>query len=105
MVEEALKDLGPELHDTGYVILLSICIGTIDADVLARVSGHSRDFVRLRFKRLRDQGVIVRRTFHVQWFDEDPKIANLAFVLDAMVAEGLVRRTLGAGSPSYYPVD
>lgn len=78
---------------TGRMMLAILHVGTADADLLAKVTGYSRDFVRSRVKRLRDQKVLVGpKVFQVEWFDEDWKISNMSFLLDVLVAEGLLDR-------------
>jgi hypothetical protein len=78
---------------TGRMMLAILHVGTADADQLAKITGYSRDFVRIRVKRLRAQKVLVGpKVFRVEWFDEDWKISSVSFVLDVLVAEGLVDR-------------
>lgn len=85
-------------------MLVMMHAGTTNADQIADLTALNRDFVRLRCKRLRDNGVIPRPGhFVVEWFDEDWRIANISFILDVLVAEGHATRTGGgdAGRPQY----
>jgi hypothetical protein len=66
--------------------------GTTNPDKLSKVTGLQRSFCRDRCKRLRDNEVISDQRLHVEWFSDDPGIAQVSFVCDVLVAEGLVSR-------------
>ena len=95
-INAALDDLELEGDDrkSGHLLFAMLHAGTTNPDKIWKVAGLDRDFVRLRCKRLRENGVIPKPGhFVVEWFDDDWRIGCLGFSLDVMVAEGDLIRT------------
>ncbi len=74
---------------TGYFMLAALQIG-LDTVNLSSACGIPRDFIRPRIKRLRQQKVWIGKDPNVDW--DDPEEGGKGFLMDIMVAEGLVRR-------------
>jgi hypothetical protein len=103
-IENALDEVGLSQSQwkTGFLLLLMLYARSFDAGVLAKISGYTREFVRSRMKRLRDQKILDGKILHVEWFSDNPATSNTAFLLDVMVADGLVDRDVStAGVPVY----
>lgn len=80
-------------------MLSSLVLGTANPDRVASATGLSRDKLRVWFKRLRENGVIVGRlaaVWHVNWFDSDG--GCMALILDTMVATGQLARRVDSES-------
>jgi hypothetical protein len=77
----------------GRLMLAMVLCGTTNADKIAKVTGTNRELCRVVFRRLRDNGIIMAPgTIDVQWFNDNPELAVLAFIMDILVAQGSVRR-------------
>ncbi len=104
-IEDALDELELEGNERNSgLILFGIIYGSsTDADGLAKWLKLDRAFVRLRMKRLRENGVIVgARKLRMEWLNEDWRVANVSFILDILVAEGYATRELNAENKPVY---
>jgi hypothetical protein len=80
-----------------------------NSDKIAKYTQLSRDFVRPRVKRLRENGVFEgRNVLNVEWLDQSDN-QWMQLLLDAMVANGdITRKTVPTDDPgkvifNYYP--
>jgi len=93
--EKEVQRLDPEIKlddpcfKTGVMLLASIQVGA-NADRLAKFCRYSRDFVRPRARRARKNGIWQYDAVSCDWFDE--KSGGVAFWMDVMVAEGIMKR-------------
>lgn len=79
----------PEFLDTIRVLLASLFVG-MNGDKVASFLKLNRDFVRVRAKRLREQGIWRKQGLAIDWFHE--KCGHMSLVIDALVAEGKIER-------------
>ncbi len=75
---------------TGVILLVAIQVGA-NADRIAKFCGYSRDFVRLRARRARKNGIWQYDAVNCdEWFEK--KFGGVAFWMDVLVAEGQMKR-------------
>jgi hypothetical protein len=93
--EKEVRRLDPKIKSddpcfkTGVVLLVSLMVGA-NADRVAKFCKYSRDFVRPRARRARKNGIWQYDTVSCDWFDK--KSGGVAFWLDVMTAEGILKR-------------
>lgn len=79
-------------RDHALILLVALVVGA-NADTVAKAADLNRDkVVRPIAKRLRDGGIWKNGVTQCQWFDDDWKVGNTAFLLDVLCAAGLIRR-------------
>lgn len=75
-----------ELHFHTGVVLLAACVVGCDEAKIAAFTGYDLEFVAIRAKRARENGIWKDGKTHAGWLDEH---GTIAFVLDVLVAEGI----------------
>lgn len=81
-----------EHRDHALILLAALVVGA-NADTVAKATGLNRDkVVRPIAKRLRDGGIWKNGVTQCQWFDDDLRVGNTAFILDVLCAAGLICR-------------
>ena len=81
-----------EYRDHALILLAALVVGA-NADTVARATDLNRDkVVRPIAKRLREGGIWKNGVTYCQWFDDDWKVGNTAFLCDVLCAAGRIRR-------------
>jgi hypothetical protein len=94
MVKEALEqgpEESPSLFCSAVVLLSCVAVGP-NADRIARFTGYNRDKVRKIARRIRANKIWEGYSMDIgPWMDKEQ--GTVAFILDAMVANGEVKRS------------